>query len=322
LNSLPSLSPALPQPPAADLVAQFARRRSWYLAFIAALVAIYALPLTWLARHAAGSDLHSHTLLIPFVCLYLLYIQRERLPRKYVIAPFWSALFAIIGIVTLVGAWGVRCQNAAVSFNDNLALFAFSFVCLVIAGGLFFLGQTWMRAAAFPMAFLIFMVPMPDAMADYLEEASKLGSAEVASMLFAVTGTPVLRDGTIFQLPGISLEVAKECSGIRSSYVLFITSLLASYLFLSSPLRRGVLVASIIPLGLLRNGIRILTIALLCVHMGPHMIHSVIHRRGGPFFFAASLIPLFVLLWWLRRGEERRKLNPESRVSARRLSGT
>jgi exosortase/archaeosortase family protein len=63
------------------------------------------------------------------------------------------------------------------------------------------------------------------------------------------------------------------------------------------------LVCAVIPLGLLRNGFRILVISLLCVHIGPEMINSVIHRRGGPFFFAASLIPLFLLLWWLRRGE-------------------
>ena len=160
-----------------------------------------------------------------------------------------------------------------------------------------------MRAAAFPMAFLIFIVPLPDSAADFLENASKLASADVANVLFIATGTPVLRDGTVFLLPGIAIEVAKECSGIRSSLVLFITSLLASYLFLRSPWRRASLVAAVIPLGLLRNGVRILTISLLCVHVGPQMINSVIHRRGGPFFFAASLIPLFLLLWWLRRGE-------------------
>jgi exosortase len=153
------------------------------------------------------------------------------------------------------------------------------------------------------MAFLIFIVPLPDPAADYLENASKLASAEVANVLFVATGTPVLRDGTVFQLPGIAIEVAKECSGIRSSWVLFITSLLASYLFLRTAWRRGLLVAAVIPLGLLRNGFRILVISLLCVHFGPQMINSPIHRRGGPLFFAASLIPLFLLLWWLRRGE-------------------
>jgi exosortase/archaeosortase family protein len=86
---------------------------------------------------------------------------------------------------------------------------------------------------------------------------------------------------------------------------LFITSLLASHLFLRSPWRRIVLVAFVIPLGNLRNGFRILVIGLLCVHVGPHMIDSIIHRQGGPLFFALSLVPLFLLLWWLERQERK-----------------
>jgi len=62
-------------------------------------------------------------------------------------------------------------------------------------------------------------------------------------------------------------------------------------------------VAFVIPLGIVRNAFRILVIGLLCVHVGPHMIDSLIHRRGGPFFFVLSLVPLFLLLWWLRRRE-------------------
>jgi exosortase C (VPDSG-CTERM-specific) len=303
-NSSPLLALA---PETDELRTRFARRKVAYFAFMAALFVVFALPLVWLVGHVARSNLHSHILLIPFVTLYLLYVRRSQLPLNYVAAPGWAALFGIIGIASLVVAWELRISGSAVSYNDDLALFAFSLVCLVAAGGFFFLGRAWMKAAAFPMAFLIFMVPLPDGVADYLEEASKVGSANVAGMLFTISGTPVAREGNIFQLPNIAIEVAKECSGIRSSYVLFITSLLASYLFLSSPLRRFVLVFAIIPLGLLRNGVRILTIALLCVHLGPHMIHSVIHRRGGPLFFAISLLPLFLLLWWLRRGEEKRR---------------
>ena len=78
--------------------------------------------------------------------------------------------------------------------------------------------------------------------------------------------------------------------------MLFITSLLASHLFLESPWRRIVLVAFVIPLGIVRNGFRILVIGLLCVHVGPQMIDSVIHRRGGPLFFVLSLVPLFLLV--------------------------
>ena len=100
--------------------------------------------------------------------------------------------------------------------------------------------------------------------------------------------------GLIFQLPNITIEVAQECSGIRSSWVLLMTSILAANLFLKTSWRRFALVAFVIPLAILRNGFRILVIGLLCVNIGPQMIHSVIHRRGGPLFFALSLIPLFL----------------------------
>lgn len=45
-------------------------------------------------------------------------------------------------------------------------------------------------------------------------------------------------------------------------------------------------------------------IGLLCVHVGPQMIHSLIHRRGGPLFFVVSLVPLLLVLWLLRKGDE------------------
>jgi exosortase/archaeosortase family protein len=144
---------------------------------------------------------------------------------------------------------------------------------------------------------------MPDAMADALETASKYASAEVANLFFYLSGTPFLRAGLFFQLPNITIEVAQECSGIRSSWVLFITSILAANLFLKTPWRRLVLVVFVIPLAILRNGFRILVIGLLCVNIGPQMIHSLIHRRGGPLFFVLSLIPLFLVLWWLRKGD-------------------
>ena len=162
-----------------------------------------------------------------------------------------------------------------------------------------------MAAAAFPMSFLIFMIPLPDAAAYWLERGLVVASAHAAAFLFGLTGTPFWRDGTYIGLPGIVLHVAQECSGIRSSWVLFITSLLASHLLLTTGWRRAALVALVLPLGIVRNAIRIVVIGLLCVNVGPHMIDSEIHRRGGPVFFAASLVPLFLAAIWLRRQEGR-----------------
>jgi exosortase C (VPDSG-CTERM-specific) len=278
--------------------------RVWvYGIFLAALVAAFSGTLIALFKHASGSDLHSHIVLIPVVSIYLLVLQRRRLPVEYhsSVAPGLVLLITALAAIA-AGLWG----PVGLSHNDFLALMTFSFVCFVAAGGFLFMGLKWMAVAAFPIGFLVFMIPLPDRMVEWLEVASQVASTEAAYLFFKWSGTPVFRQDATFWIPGITLRVAQECSGIRSSWVLFITSLVASHLFLKSPLRRAVLVAFVIPLGIVRNGFRILTIGLLCVHIGRHMIDSPIHHRGGPIFFALSLVPLFLVLWWLRRGETRR----------------
>jgi exosortase C (VPDSG-CTERM-specific) len=269
------------------------------------LMAAFARPLLALVNYAAGSELYSYILLVPFVSAYLLYLRRDQLPKNYGIDLPLAIVTLTAGLGVLVLIYWLDFVRQRPSDNDRLALLSLSFLCFLAAGGFFFFGRGWMRAAAFPLAYLIFMVPMPDAMADALETASKYASAEVANLFFHLSGTPFLRAGVIFQLPNITIEVAQECSGIRSSWVLLMTSILAANLFLKTPWRRFALVAFVIPLAILRNGFRILVIGLLCVNVGPQMIHSLIHRRGGPLFFMLSLIPFFLLLWWLRKGDVR-----------------
>jgi exosortase C (VPDSG-CTERM-specific) len=285
------------------------RPERWRLGACAGYLLLLALafiqPLTRLALCAAQSDLNSYILLVPFIAGYLTYSQRVR--------NLVACRSSIAGTVT---AGGVGFAALAVgivwrprlSINDDLGLMALAFVSLVAAGGFLFLGAMWMAARAFPIAFLIFLVPLPDAAVDWLENASMLASAEAAALFFSVAGTPMVHEGTVFQLPGIAIQVARECSGIHSSWVLFIAGLLASNLFLRTAWRRILLVAFVIPLGILRNGFRVFVIGQLCVHIGPYMINSRIHRQGGPLFFALSLVPLFLLLLWLRRRERRLNL--------------
>ena len=282
-------------------------RKTWWFwsgaCFAIVLLAAFAQPLLALINYAAGSKLYSYILLVPFVSAYLLYLRRDQLPKKYVIDLPLSILSLAIGLGVLAFTYWLDFVGQRPSDNDRLVLLTLSFLCCLAAGGFFFFGRGWMRSAAFPLAYLIFMEPMPDAMADALETASKYASAEVTNLLFHLSGTPFLRAGLIFQLPNIAIEVAQECSGIRSSWVLLMTSILAANLFLKTRWRRFALVVFVIPLAILRNGFRILVIGLLCVNVGPQMIHSLIHRRGGPLFFTLSLIPFFLVLWWLRKGD-------------------
>lgn len=124
-----------------------------------------------------------------------------------------------------------------------------------------------------------------------------------------------MRQGQMFMLPGLTIEVAQECSGIRSSIVLFITAVLAANMILHSGWRRITLVLAVIPLGILRNGMRIYLISVLTVHVDPGIIDSALHHRGGPIFFGMSLVPFLALLWLLRKGDKRVTNRPSDQLT-------
>ncbi len=283
------------------------RRESGAVGCIAVLIALYFEHLWALIVHAAKTDLDSYILLVPFISGYLIFARRKQLPAIHRSSPPLAIAFVFVGLLVLAAACRLQSSAQPLSHNDFLALTTLSFLFLVAAIGFALLGKQWMASAIFPIAFLIFLIPLPDAAVEWLETSYKLASADAAHLFFLLSGTPVSRDGTVFQLPGILFEVAQECSGIHSSLALLITSLLASYIFLKSPWRRAVLVAFVVPLGILRNGFRIWMIGLLCVRFGGGMIHSVIHTNGGPVFFALSLLPLVFLLAYLRRQETKTK---------------
>ena len=175
---------------------------------------------------------------------------------------------------------------------------ALAFVSFVAAGGFLFLGSRWMAAAAFPLAFLIFMVPLPDAAVDWLERASALASAEAAALYFAIAGTTLVRHGTVFELPGIVLEVAQECSGIRSSSGAVHHQPAGLPPLSEEPpwrQRHSSPAAFVIPLRIPRNMFRGGCDGNgCCVHVGSaHDRQRPFTTQRRPFFFALSLVPLF-----------------------------
>ncbi len=280
------------------------RRAIAFAIFAAVLSLAFVMPLVALTRHALHEELHSHIVLIPLVALYLANLQRAELlgerMKSLGIAGIFALLAAAVFVIPRLAGW-----SSGWSLNDRLSLATASYVLFLVAGGFATLGKNWMGQLAFPFAFLIFMIPMPDALVEGLEQVLMRLSADLAEKLFQLTGTPVFRRGQVLELPGMTLQVARECSGIRSTVVLFITSLLASYMFLKSATHRAWLVALVIPLGILRNAFRVLVLGLLCVHINPEMIDSWIHHRGGPVFFAISLVPLFLAAAWFRHRERR-----------------
>jgi len=256
---------------------------------VAGLVTIcFGIPLSKWVRFALHSGLFSYVLLVPAISAYLIWIRRKSFVEGERGSRPFAAITAPVGIGLLVAGGDLTFQILA-------------YCCLLYSAGFYYFGLRNMRAFAFPALFLAFMAPIPERVVFMMETGLQYASAEVAYRFIKLSGIPVFRSGMDFGLPGLMLSVAPECSGIRSSLVLFITSLVAGYLFLRSGWARWGLALFVIPLGIVRNAFRILVLAYLTVRVDPSYIHSPLHHQGGPIFFVLSLIPFGIVLLLLRK---------------------
>lgn len=282
------------------------RRIILFLVFSVLVLGIFYGPLTALLKMSSRSELYSHIVLIPLVSGYFLYQKRKAVFPEMEYGWFPGTLFLLSGIFLFF--IGIQ-SGAALNQNDYLSLMAFSAVATWIGGFILFFGTKAFRAALFPLLFLFFLVPIPTALVEKIILILQIGSTEVTYLLFKLTGIPIYREGFTFHLSGMSIEVAKECSGIRSSIALFITGIIAGQLFLDRGRNQWILLVSAIPITILKNGMRIVTLSLLGTYVNPAILSSDLHRRGGIPFFIVALLLLAPILYALMRSErgQRRK---------------
>ena len=267
-------------------------------AYFAAAVAVAALmlwkPFAMLLRFSFSHDEYSHILLIPIVSLFLVYWQRRTIFTDVESSPLPGAAGVALGLI--VGGLGFHL-SPSLDENDFLTWIVSAFVVFSLGAFLLCYGKRAFRKAAFPLLFLFLMVPIPTHLLDRIILWLQEGSSAVSSAGFNLLGVPVYREGFIFSLPGLSIEVAKECSGIRSTLALFITSLLAGYLLVPSKVGRVVLCLSVVPVAIFKNGLRIVTLATLSVYVNRGILDSPLHHQGGVVFFVPGLLILGLEVW-------------------------
>jgi len=282
------------------------RQLNWLAVEVILLLVCFGRPLYDLLRFTNHSDLFSYIPLVPFISAYLIWTERKQITTEVRPCRIGAACAFIAGACIAAIGWFATRPGSTLDVQDYLALMTLSFLLFFWGACLALLGSKIMRDAAFPFLFLILAVPMPSAWDANVRTFLQYASAYAAEMFFKLVGTPVSLVDLQMNLPNFGIVVAPECSGIHSTVVLFITSLLAAYLFLRRAWTRAILVLAVLPLAILRNGFRIWVIGELCVHVNHNMIDSPIHRKGGPVFFALSLIPFLLLLVFLRK----RDFNP------------
>jgi exosortase len=238
----------------------------------------------------------SHHVLIPLVTLALLYQGRAAIFSSLRSAPVSGLAVFLFGFgLSMAG----RLSGEPGRQMSSLGVMVGGLVVMWVGGFLVSYGWDAVRAALFPLLFLVFMIPIPRSLLDAATLFLKTGSAEAVAGLFTLTGTPYYREAFVFSMPRVAIEIADECSGIRSSIALLLTSLLAGHLFLRTGWKQALLVAVVVPMAIVKNSIRIVSLSLLASYVDPGFLNGQLHHEGGIVFFLitlALLAPLFVLL--------------------------
>lgn len=271
-----------------------------FLAWLLLVLIVFWIPLQRLIRLSFEAGYSSHIVLIPFVAAYLIWSDRSRI---FAAASYSRTLAA--------STCGLGVLVAAVAFLPIFHLPAFVFqlltvisvLLLVLAGFVFFFGSEALNRARFPILLLVLILPMPAILIEKIIQFLQVESANLSEAMFSMLGVPVLRSGFLLTIPGVTVEVAKECSGINSSIALLIITLLVAHETLNTTWRRVLLVTMIIPLSIVKNAIRIVTLTMLATRVDPSFLSGRLHQEGGFVFFLITLALGYPIWKLLRKGD-------------------
>ncbi len=253
---------------------------------------------------AMGQDAYTHILLILPVSFGLIVSEWKR--RSWRPVPSIGMGSAILALAGLIGISGLRWGRVDIFTGDvRLSLEMFALVTWWIGSFLVCFGGRVFRGCVFPLFFLLWLIPMPEFVLDHIVSFLQQGTAAFAHLLLVTVGVPTTQDGLTLTVPGLTVEVAQECSSIRSSMILVVISMVVSYLLVRSWWGRTIVILAAIPLAVAKNGLRVFTLAVLGAYVDPGVLDSPLHHQGGVLFLAVALAAVFGLIWIVGRFERR-----------------
>lgn len=235
-----------------------------------------------LASTIWASDAQGHGPIILAVGLWLLW---RKLPALQVLAarpaPWAAAPVLCIGLAAYVLG---RSQTIwSLEIAAQIAVLA----ALLLA----FYGPRGLRTAAFPLAFLVFMIPWPGDWVDAVTQPLKSAVSAVAATLLYEAGYPVGRSGVILTVGPYQLLVADACAGLNSLFTLEALGLLYMNLMRYQSLVRNVVLALlIVPISFAANVVRVVVLVLVTYHFGDAAGQGFVHSFAGMLLFIVALL--------------------------------
>ncbi len=251
-------------------------------------------------RLAWADDAYTHIVLILPLAVALIYFDSKTF--RIVPQPNFRLGIGLLVMALVIGSyakWGMAATPGLVGLSVGM----FALVIWWIASVLLCFGTTSSRSILFPLCLLFLIIPIPEFALNRIVEFLQQQSALAARIMFRLIGVPATQDGIMVSIPGLDIEVAHECSSIRSSLMLVVTTIVLAHLFLRSWWRKTLLIATAIPMSVAKNGLRILTIAELGTRVDPGFLNGKLHHHGGILFFGLAVFAIAAVLWVLRRSE-------------------
>jgi exosortase len=238
----------------------------------------------------SNDDNYSHGFLIVPLAAYFAWERRERLQEALVRPSVVGLAGVVAGLAMLVaGILGAEFFVSRVS------------VLVVLAGSIVYLwGWQYLRILAFPVLFLLLMIPIPAIIFNQIAFPLQLFASRFGTSVMQAVAVPVLREGNVIVLANTTLEVAEACSGIRSLISLITLGIVYGYFVDSRPLVRALIVACTIPIAIVANGLRVAGTGILAHNYGVETALGFFHTFSGWLVFAAAFGLLLLVVQGVR----------------------
>jgi len=263
-------------------------------ALLASFAFLYRHVVVKLVHDWATDDNYSHGFLIVPLALYLAWERRQGLAG---LAPRPS----VSGLLIVLASVGVL---AAGTLGAELFLARVSMIG-VLAGAIVFLyGWQHLRTLAFPVAFLLLMVPLPALIFNQVAFPLQLLASRAGEMALSVLHIPVLREGNVIVLAHTTLEVAEACSGIRSLVSLLTLGIVYGYFIDPRGPVRVAIALSTVPVAIAANGLRVAGTGVAAQYYGAQAAQGFLHSFSGWMVFVVALAAVFAVRYVLVAGIE------------------
>jgi exosortase len=227
-----------------------------------------------------NDDNYSHGFLIVPLALYFVWERREKL-RNIALAPSALGLVIVFGSVVVLIA-GI--------LGSELFLTRISILGTLVGVVLFLCGWGHLRALAFPLAFLVLMIPIPAIIFNQIAFPLQLLASQFGESAMGLANVPVLREGNVLILSNTTLEVAEACSGIRSLVSLLTLAIVLGYFSDPRGWVRTAIALSAVPVAIVTNGFRVAGTGIAAHRFGPAAAEGFFHEFSGWMVFVAAFV--------------------------------